>query len=202
MIVVLKNQTGTYLTAGTDKILRWDLKLKSPVEIISGINFTNCHIHGFQNNNKYFLLSNYYKPEFSVLDFREQKEIATIPVSNNYSPSKTKYDNKNNLILFGDIPENLIKVYSLEQNCLISTRLMLESDRIDNLTLLDSGYFISHSVNSDHLKVWKSGDWMLHTRLPLRINSEINNILFTSNEKELLVIYTAGVIDVYDWFGI
>ncbi|MBN1639391.1 MAG: hypothetical protein JW866_10510, partial [Ignavibacteriales bacterium] len=107
-------------------------------------------------------------------------------------------------------PENSVQVFSLKATLMMQNKLMLESGSINNITVIPGGkYFMTHSHNSDHFKIWSFNDWRLFRKVPRRkgpslygYDSVIVDVILDTNCSELIIVYQSGTIDVYDWYGI
>ncbi len=197
----------TYLSAGDDKIIRWEPDAWSPQEVISdfhlGNRFACCLIN--ENGKAYYVFSDLHSAFFTVCNLYDKNEIFQIAKKQSYNPSCVRYDPRSKLLLYGDVPENSVKVFSLSGNDFIKHKLMLESEVIDNITLVpDSNYFMTHSKNSEHLKIWALNEWKLVKKVPIKLQpfNNMAEIIINNKSSEMFIFYQSGIIDVYDWYGI
>jgi len=206
--IMYDKSNRSYLTAGKDKIIRWDMNDRSPIEIVSDPFTYNVNaLNLFMNNNKaYFVFTKSNESYFEVCNLYDKNDKIKIEIKANYPPSKIKYDPETENLLFGNIPENSVKVFSLKDNRMIQSKIMLESGTIRNITIIPGGkYFMTHSQNSDHFKIWTFDEWKLYKKVPIRKepnSSDIADVIFDDKHSELIIIYRSGTIDVYDWYGV
>jgi WD40 repeat protein len=194
-------ENNSYLTAGKDKILRWDLNKRSPLEIIYDKDLSNSTIYGFFNDCKYFIFSKLYKDFLTIVDLELKKEIFEIELEKNNKPVKIAYDINEQLLILGFILNNQIKVYSLSDKKFIETPLMLESNRIETLNFIPGKkMFLSHSQYSDHLKLWDY-NWNLVKKLNINDKTDIAEILVLKNNQDLIIFHKNGMFNIYDLIG-
>jgi WD40 repeat protein len=203
--ILYEKSSNTYLTAGIDKTIRWDMNTKSPVEVITNFSLHYGPALGFyKDNNKMYFVYSEHPSYFLVHNLYDKTD--EIQVDKKANPSCVKYDEQTRSLFYGNSLENSIKVFSMTSNSLIQKNIMLESGIIKNITFIPGGkYFMTHAQNSDHLKIWKINEWKLYSKVPIRKepnSSDIADVIILDKSSELLIIYKSGVIDVYDWCGI
>jgi WD40 repeat protein len=203
--IFYEKSSNTYLTAGIDKTVRWDMTANSPIEIITNFNLhygpARCF---FKDNNKIYFVYSEHPSRFLVQNLYDKTD--EIPVDKTTETSCVKYDEKTRNLFYGTSRENSIKVFSITNNSLIQHRIMLESGIISNITFIPGDkYFMTHSSGSDHFKIWTLGDWKLYKKVPIRKepnSSDVADVIIDNKSSELLILYRSGAVDVYDWYGI
>lgn len=207
--IVYDESSGSYLTAGKDKIIRWDLVAGSPMEIITDfvLGFWTSALSLFKKDSKvYFISSEQSQSFFTAFNLYDKNDKIQIEKKNNYTPSIVKYNGETNNLFFGSTPEDSVKIFSLTDNRMIQNKIMLESGAIRNITIIPGGkYFMTHSQNSDHFKIWTFNEWKLYKKVPIRkepSSSDIVDVILDDKNSEFIIVYRSGTIDVYDWYGI
>ena len=208
--IVYEESSGSYLTAGKDKIIRWDLDTRSPVEIITDFVLVGIWTSALslikKDNRVYFITSEQSQSFFTAYNLYDKNDKIQIEKKVSYTPSAVKYNGDTKILLFGNTPENSVKVFSFAENRMIQSKIMLESGDIRNITIIPGGkYFMTHSHNSDHFKIWTINDWKLFKKVPIRKeqnSSDIADVILDDKHAEFTIVYRSGTIDVYDWYGI